>query len=293
MDASERSARDSGRRQQPPDDALPSPWGRIALPEGRTLYRRIGPLELWLRRVEGEIRVASGQAGEEASGPAGAPSDDEHRTEETAPETAAWSRWAAPEAIDAVHLRPVFPDRQVVVEPEVPFALLPSAEAKVFVRVPLSVRVTTGSPDDPITLIEIPTVALSDTWWGDFLDGELSYWLHTTARRRMDPSLLQPYRAICPLLLSNRSAAELKVEKLTLRVAGLSLFKGGEGVGGLWADTSRVRYLGDSEGSQIEMSGRAPEEAGDARRVCPPLQPLPRGLKARTFARLRSLPGVG
>ncbi len=293
MDSANRSSGRPARKSRRDSTDPPAPWGPVGLPEGQRVYRRIGPLELWLLRTEGEIRIASVQSAQETAGPGGAPPETEHRTDDTPPDAAAWSRWAIPEGVDSVHLRPVFPDRQVVVEPEIPFTLLPSTEAQVYVRVPLSVQLVVQGEDRPLTLAEIRTVTLSDTWWGDFADGELSYWLHTTARRQIDPSLLQPYRAICRLYLSNRSTTELKVEKLTLRVGGLSLFAGGPGVGGFWADTARVRYLGDTEGSQIDMSGSPPEEAGEATLVAPPREPLPKGLRARTFDRLRSLPGMG
>src|SRR5690606_19412616 len=84
----------------------------------------------------------------------------------------------------------------------------------------------------------------------------------------------------------------LGVEKLSFRVAHLSLFADGNH---LWADESTVTYLGpDGEGSQVDRTGRPPADAPEARLVTPPRVP-PRGggIRARTFARFVPLPGLG
>jgi len=143
---------------------------------------------------------------------------------------------------------------------------------------------------ETVTLTELPSVVLSDTWWGEFTDGELCYWLPTSARRRVSQETFAQHRAVCPLDLSNRSEKELEVEKIALRVAHLSLF-GAER--GFWSDVTRVRYRGEAEGSEIEVSGRAPEEAGAATRVAEPRSRLAKSFRTRTFSRLRTLSGLG
>ncbi len=310
---------------------LRHPWGLVSVPEGRTLHRTVGPLDLWIRHLEGEIRLASSPAvpegseedvapGKASPTPAPPPDDppqDEHRpkptavpttedplpptsttdepqrTEDAPPGSAAWSRWAPKEDLDELLLQPILPNRPLVLAPEVPFTLLPGARARVYVRVPLTVRVQLHPRDGGTVLQEISTLNLSDTWWGDFVEGELSYWLHTTARRVLRPELLVPHLAICPLELVNESTKDLRVEKLTLRTAHLTLFCGGDDTGGYWTDLTRVRYQGDAVESQIEVSGRAPDVAGEARIVLPPAEPQVKSFSARTFARLRGFPMVG
>jgi hypothetical protein len=90
---------------------------------------------------------------------------------------------------------------------------------------------------------------------------------------------------VCPLQLENASRDELHVDRIALRVAHLSVFRQGQR---LWADETRVRYLGEDAGSRIDMSGKPPAEAPDAERLTPPDDPLSRGFTGRTFARLRS-----
>lgn len=209
---------------------------------------------------------------------------------------AEWTRWATPAGERDVLLRPTLPDRPLVLEPEWPFRLLPGAEARVFVRVPLWVRIEVrlGSGERggsrSVKLTELPTVVMSDTWWGELHQGELAYWLPTTARRAMAPRLFAPHLGVCPLVMQNRADEDLQVEKVALRVDHLSLFAS---EGRIWSDESRVVYQGAEAGSRIDMTGKAPSEAGDADLVVGPRMPVQRGFTARTFDRLRALHGLG
>lgn len=257
---------------------LPLPWGRLELPSGKILPHRIGPRDHWFAFRNGEIQVATAPVPEGEATPTPEP-----------PQEVEWARWAVPGDERAIVLRPALPNRSVVLQSELPLSLLPRAEARIYVRMPLWIRIEMTDPERTL-LSEIPTVELSDTWWGGFMEGELCYWLHTHARREMLPELIRPYLAVCPLLLVNRSGTDLRVEKLALRVAHLSLFAHR---GGLWTDESIVRYQGESEGSQIEITGEPPPEASGATRVADARVPMGRGFTARTFARLMALPGMG
>lgn len=265
-------------------DGLSLPWGRHALESGETLDVEVGPLALWIRSRADEIWVAHDPGDWTRTGRG---SD---RRPPSRPDVGDWVRWPVPGEPGEVALSPVFPPRPVVVEPAHSFRLLPRAEARVFVRIPLWARLALPSADGR-TLAEVPSVVLSDTWWGTPFEGELCYWLATTARREVPPDVFGPHLAMCPLRLSNRSDDELPVEKIALRVAHLSLF--GED-GHLWADETRVRYRGVDEGSEVEITGSRPGEAGDAVKAAEPrVTPPRRGFRARTFSRLKSFPGLG
>lgn len=240
----------------------PFDWGDHEVPEGSPHVLRLGPLRLHFTRVSDEIRLAWGR------------NDDE-------PE---WTRWA-PAAWDGrIRLSPVHPDRLVVVQPQDDFWLMRGARARIYLRVPLHVQVEAlGSSAQ--SLLRVPTQVLSDTWWGTPEEGELGYWLDTRARREMHDDEFLEHLCVCPLQLENTSRDDLLVDRIALRVAHLSVFREGER---LWADETRVRYLGEDAGSRIEMAGRPPSEASGAERISPPAAPMVRGFTARTFARLRS-----
>ncbi|MDX1566566.1 MAG: hypothetical protein R3223_02125 [Longimicrobiales bacterium] len=271
-----------------PDTPLSPPWGPHELGPGDDRTMRLGPLELQLRRVGEEVWIARRWTDDSLTGEVeeGGTSAVPVGGDPVEPE---WSRWAVPQDTGGVRLEPVFPDRPLVVEPEQTFHLVRGARVRVYVRVPLWVSVGLPAPSE-VSLVDIPTHILSDTWFGDFAEGELAYALPTSARREITPEIFATHRVICPLVLGNDAVDQLEVKKLCLRVAHLSVFaRGGE----LWSDETRVRYQGEDQESQIRISGKMPSEAPDAVRVKPPRVPLARGFRARTFARLADLSGFG
>lgn len=257
-------------------DPVPSPWGVLPRPGPEPTAVQVGPLVLQFLCQDDELWIAHHripQGGSPADTPAKEP---------------AWQRWALPGGPCDLRLVPILPDRPVVVAPEQAFHVAPEASARIFVRLPVWVRV--DLPRDPeTTLLDVPSSVLSDTWWGDFLDGELCYWLPTAARRTITPELTAPSLVICPIDIRNDSDELLRVQKLAVRVVHLSVFALGDG---LWADRTRVLYEGEDEGSHITTSGEPPAEAPGARLVTPARIPASKGLRSRTFAVLRSISGL-
>ncbi len=258
-----------------------APWGDHLLPDrGETTRFDIGPLTLWVRRIENEVWVAYHRPTEEPT-PEG--------TE--LPSSAEWQRWAFEHHPTALRLLPALPDRVLVVKTEQPFTLLRRASARIFMRVPVWVRVQAviGDGSAALTMTEIPTEVFSDTWWGDFMEGQIAYWLTTKARREIRDEMFEPNLVVAVLQLRNRSSDDLAVEKLALRVEHLSIY---ELDGRLWAEETGVDYQGEALGSDIRMDDRAPIEAKGAREITP-ARAQARGFRARTFAKLRALSTFG
>lgn len=260
------------------DPATPPPWGDHPAPsEGETSQIVIGPLTLWFRRVKNELWMTLHRSDNGSSDP-------------TPPPDVEWGRWALGDIPVTIRLRPVLPDRLLVVKPDLTFTLLKRARARVYARVPVWVHVSTVDRRNEVNhLTDVPTVVLSDTWWGDFNEGELAYWLPTKARRELQDAHFESHMAIAVLQLTNQSQDDLPVEKLALRVEHLSIF---ETEGRLWAEEVKVDYRGESEGSDIRMDDNPPEEATGAREISP-ARAQTRGFRARTFTRLKALSGFG
>lgn len=252
-------------------------WGDRPTPEhGQCERADIGPLRLWLRGVENEVWIAH-----EPTSPGDAPEAPSADIE--------WSRWALRDSPHRLRIRPVFPDRPLVVKLERPFTLLRKAKARVYLRVPawVCVEAVEESREETALLCEIPTGDLSETWWGDLSAGELSYWLPTFGKRVLSPEFFEPHIVTNTVQLTNLSADDLRVEKLVLRVEHLSIY---EKDGWLWAEEVKVRYHGAEEGSEIHMDDEPPEEVRDARELSPARAQV-RSFRARTFARLKALSG--
>ncbi len=254
------------------------PWGVYNLSEESPVTVVLGPQVIWLRLRDGEVWLAHAPRDPSAT-------QRGERSPVPPPDDPSWERWATAGRVSRVELKPVLSSRPVVLQPERTFRLTRGAGARVYVRLPVWIRVQLPG-DPPVVLDELPSMTMSDTWWGDPMRGELAYWLPTTARREMRPELFLPHVAVCPLQMWNRSAGDLRVERVLLKVEYLSLFE--EAPGRLWTDVSTLRYEGEMEESVVEKSGTPPEEAPAARPICPPRLSAPKGLRAWSFDRIRA-----
>ena len=243
-----------------------SMWEPFALPEDTPVLRRIGPMTLWLLRKAGELWIQSDVSGTEPL--SDAPSPD-----------GIWKRWALRNGDHSACLRPFLPDKSIVVKPEYEIYLLKNSHVRTYTRVPIWVGIDVIG-DTRVAITEIPTQVLSNTWFGGFTDGELCYWVASSARRSMPLELIQPHHAVCIMDIRNQSDSDLKVDKICLRVERLSLF---EHNGHLWADDTEITYEGDEGQAQIRNDGLAPIEVPDAAIMNEPRQPHKRGLAERAF----------
>jgi hypothetical protein len=259
----------------------------------------IGPTRLWIHSRHGEVRVA-------VEAPEGPPravrkeadlvtegsllpevtSEEDRRAQL---ESLTWRRYVCPSPPDTFRLAPRMPDRPLILAGETLFDVRPGARVRFYVAVPawISVRIPGA---DPEVLLEHPTSVLSATWFGDFFEGEHCYW--TPTRSRTDPARLPraDHLVTCPIEVTNRSEDPLVVDKLALRVQHVSIFRDGDR---LWADETRIAYLGGGEFSKIHWSGKPPREAQGATRLAEPMVKARKGLTAWTFDRIGSLSGWG
>ena len=112
-------------------------WGTFSLVPGEVRRWRVGPLTLWLQRLEGEWRVAwePPDAPDAAAVEAAALVDDAGGADLLEREHA--KRFAVAGAGGQITLSPALADRPVVARPEKPFHLPAGAEAVVYVSSPL------------------------------------------------------------------------------------------------------------------------------------------------------------
>jgi hypothetical protein len=258
-----------------------SPWGETNLEVGDCRYWRIGPLGFWVRRAELEWQVAEQRYDDEDLVVAAA--------KPAPPADAAWSRWASGAVNPPVRIKPLTPDRPVVVRPAQPFRILKGGTARIYIRIPVWVRVELAVENDPITLVDLPTVHLSNTWFGSLFEGSLCYWTETSARRRYEDVESRPHLAAAPMFVHNKVEEELPLEKVCLRTAGLGLYFGG---GELWTSEVRVTNTGPGAPERIDISSGPPEEAREAELLSEPREKPRGGVLARTFNLISALPGL-
>ena len=258
-----------------PGDSM-SFWSSYSFREDQVARFAIGPLTCWLHRTKDEWRVAH------AHGDAlnackstfdGAPVDGLD-----------WHRWI--DMTDGrLRLVPAMPDRAVIVRPDARFAISPGARGTFYVRIPVWFRVIVGDNETPLT--ELPTILLSNSWFGDPAEGDFCYSLRTTAQRDLDAYDPQPFRARCAVHVTNRSASdELNVVRLCLRARSLSVY---ECQGMLQTNAITVDYHGEDELPDVEHRTTPPGD--QATLLCEPRDISARErLKRRlnTFTRFRT-----
>lgn len=255
-------------------------WGEHEISDKKMCSFAIGDVQFWCKKLKNEIQLAYSRksSGEQALA-----------RSENPPENVTWSRWALKKEHPKIRISPIFPDRPIVVKPESALKISLNAQAKIFVRVPIWIKIELTNREATV-LFELPTVTLSNTWFGNFADGELCYWISSGARPEIEPDPSRPYLAICPIALINNSERDLLVDKICLRVSNLSLFFDETQ---LWADEAKITYKGEEAISQIDFTGKTPSKAPQAKLISAPRIPVKKGIVAQTFASIKDFSGIG
>ncbi|MFH1994242.1 MAG: hypothetical protein ABIJ24_00890, partial [Nitrospinota bacterium] len=147
-------------------------WSDVDLRDGQLHFRQIGDISIWIKHQGKEIFVAHRHINR--NGP--------QSDIESLPSDISWVRRVCRGGIDTVKIRPVFPDIPVVVKPESTFNLSKKAEIKIYVRIPLWVHIYALDKGEEVTILEAPSVLLSKTWFGDFFEGDICYWISSGAK---------------------------------------------------------------------------------------------------------------
>jgi hypothetical protein len=255
-------------------------WRAVPVQPQATWRMRVGETVLWLYFREDELHVAANREGPETAPPS--PLEPVATSEGELD----WRRWVVGAEVDRVRVLPLMPDRGVVVLPELPVTLPPKAEAEFFVRVPLWLRIQVLRGAEEITICDEPAVVLSNTWFGDPMQGELCYSMRTTARRHVEPDSVAQHRVICPVTVRNDSSEQLPIERICVRVAHLRIF---ESDGNLWTGRVNAAFRGTDQASRLSYDHKAPSHAPGARLLMAERKPVQEGVLRRTFVNLRSV----
>ncbi|MFH2008197.1 MAG: hypothetical protein ABI333_16560 [bacterium] len=256
-------------------------WGSYEIPVGTCGGWTVGPLSLWVERLEGEWRVAYKTTEDHL--------DPTIRVQVPVEgvdlmELDKVTRFAVTGADPVVHVTPVLADRPFISRPEKPFVVLPQDEITVYISTPVWLRIEVGEPRRQ--LLEVPTVRPSDTWFGpDTMQGELCYAARAAMRLNLEQVPLRAHRAITAIQVRNRGLEVLTVDRLNLPVVYLSLFQGADDE--LWTENVVFERPAGSDEFQLrlrESAGRGSKEG--AVEVGAPRQVLPDRVSVRALASL-------
>jgi hypothetical protein len=228
-------------------------WEPQPVGQNQTFDVCLGSLRVWVHRGQKEWYIAHETEADNDERCSANISDEPFRHERD------WTRWILDDRIEQIQLIPQLPDRPLVVRPEMPMCLMPRQSVQFFIGIPLWLAVTFGSKREQV--IEIPTMTLSNSWFGPVTEGELCYAMKTTAKLQQEDLLPNKSRVVFPLEVRNASPEKLNFERLCLRPQYLSIFLGKNR---LWTSRGRISYRGEDNWSRIVYSSNAPDfdEAG-------------------------------
>jgi hypothetical protein len=193
-------------------------------------------------------------------------------------------RVAFSKPVDTVELLPLLADRSLVSRLSSPLHVAAKEEVIIYLNQPLWVGIR--FPGQSQSLREFPTIRLSDTWFGsDTIHGELCYATLTFGRLHIEELVRRPHRAVTPIIISNRSEADLLLERLSVPVPYLSIFitAGGD----LWTETLTAIHKDPAELVNITISRGMPREAGrGGQLLAPPRKVAEKGVLSRALGTL-------
>ncbi len=257
-------------------------WKQRDLDPKMCLRYDIGPLTIWIRYADHDWYVGDHlrndgvrlyRVGTE--------------TLSEIPDMVQWRRWTSAKELLNVRVSPLLPDRPLVVKPDSEIKIPAGRRALFFVSIPLWFRVSVGYPQE-ITLTEVPSAVLSNSWFGSVTSGELCYSLMTRATRDVDVSEVLLHRATCPVHIHNNTPNELDLLRLSVHGEFLRLY---EGQNRLYTNNVKVTFRGEEQLSQIELAKTAPDIEPGCTLIQQARAPSEPSFMKRTFQVLRSLTG--
>ncbi len=257
-------------------------WDAVAI-ESDILYRAgFSTLTVWLKHSDEDIYLATERQSRERK-----PFALSEARGAKEPADLSWGRWVVGQETSQVQFIPAMPDRPIVVRPAYPLRVPTRKNAVFFMSIPIWIRVVVRPPEGSI-LCEIPSLVLSNTWFGDPTSGELCYALRTRALRSLDEIEDRPYVATCPISVQNHAPAELNFERLCVQVQHLNVYRARTR---LWTNELEVRFQGEEHSSQITIGKQPPAFAIEPEVACLARKPAEKTLLTQSFSFLRSLTG--
>lgn len=250
-------------------------WAAIELEPECIEEIDFGPLRVWIRRTRTTWQYACAQIG---------------NPEVNSEQERSWTTFVPASGESKVVFQPAMPDRPVVVHTENPLEFAPGARYLLFTSIPLWIRAWIGAPGRQL-LFDLPTVTLSNTWFGSPATGRLCYTSPASlARHSHDIGPRYPgAEAICPLRIANRAQSPKQVHRLVIFSEMLRVYRAGDSdatfraprrsderhslpiqsePGQLWTNEALVNYTGEEELS-VTVSEKAPSLTATPELLCP------------------------
>ena len=159
------------------------------------------------------------------------------------------------EKSNALLVLPALPEMPLVIKPKSRFTILSGKSVWLYIPVPIYLQFYAGHKKRENLIFETPTENLSQTWFGDFHNGLLSYCLDLELSQTLSVPEGLSHHIICPVRLSNESHTVLDVQRLLLHGEYLTIYGKDEN---LVANEMRIKFKGESDVSDVQYAAHAP-----------------------------------
>lgn len=248
------------------DDTRLAWWGEWDFGPRQRRHWRVGPLDLWIQRLEHEWLFERARSDDPLDASLSVARVD---SAAVASADAEIDRVATDATRARIALTPRLADRDVIVRPAQTLHVLPGTRIRLFVSSPLWIRIGLSS-GDAMQLLELPIYRPSDTWFGpSTLSGKRAYAIQTSCRLDVSSLPFRPHRAVTPIEIDNASEDRLIFERLAVPVTRLSLYRSEDDR--LWTDSLQVRHRQPGSGlADVSTRPGGPSEAGACELVSGP-----------------------
>lgn len=236
--------------EDPTAVALEPWWHPMPVADGECWHFGIGPLSIYVTRQADQWLLASKHLEDV---------EDHYRVVkermEAMPEDVEGTRYVFKNAPTEVCLKAKLLDRPVVFKTTQQVRVPPGESTTFYIGSPVCVSIEFPAPK--MVCQELPSVLLSDTWFGPSTrEGELCYAAKTHARIIRNEVPLRPHRAITPVTVDNMSDEFLAIEKLSIPVPFLAVY--GAEDGKLWTDPVVLSHIKGSPLATFSIGKEAP-----------------------------------
>lgn len=262
----------------------PEQWfGDFDVPVNATLHWRVGPMILWIHHNPREWRLFTESTGDTFDSTVALVRKQELQQAEV--QDSRIQRFLMRSDSPHLNLGLRLPDRPIVSRPVSPVSIPPNESICFYLSYPLWISVSAGSPAK--TLTEFASHRPSDTWFGpNTQEGTLCYAVRSRCRLNLSEHAHIPNRAITPLVIRNLGEDTLRLEKLQLPVATLSVYRSAEDGLLLWTQAVTLIREEDGDLAALQLGSGPPEEAGKASLVAGPREAPQRNAVFRAFSAL-------
>ena len=258
-------------------------WGKVEIPDGVAALYTAGTCRMFVQRCGDEWLISN-----EYQGDRGQTGDGEWQIGiDALPEELSWKRYVT--GTDTpLELLPALPDRPLVIRPEAPISVLPRRNGRFYVSIPIWLSLRAGQPNKQMVVTEIPSVVLSNTWFGDPAAGELCYSLDAPLLRAPEALVGIADRAICTFVVTNGSTERLDFQRICVHVENLSLFTEADI---LWTNELNVVFKGSDQISQISIKPQPPAQLREPQPIAKPRTRPNNNILKRSFSAIRHITG--